>query len=311
MHQKRLEYFLTLCRVRNITRAATELFLTRQAISNCIRDLEEEVGAQLFTRSKEGVALTEAGALFKEFVDRDAQLWSEMLERIQSVQTQMKIRIGTHLMHAGPDLIHMITSFEGENTNTRISFHDSEDSSTFFQMLREDSLDIALTRKAPAAADLRFIKLRDLKVFALVSSQSDFRSQTRIDFMNDMNGETYLTVSLETLEEIRQYLETAGMEFEYIVPNTTLLKELIENNRGFFVAPEFAVPKLLTNRIIAREIYNYPLVVGSYLVFRSYASSHVKRFIDYMLVRVAETNCNKRPCVDLLQEDVNLSPYVM
>ena len=56
-----LKYFLAIARQQNITRAAEELHLTQPTLSRQLQDLEEELGAPLFTREKRRMELTEAG----------------------------------------------------------------------------------------------------------------------------------------------------------------------------------------------------------------------------------------------------------
>lgn len=60
-----LRQFLTVARLRNITRAATELALSQPALSRSIQRLEEEFGQPLFERTSRSVELTEAGVLLQ------------------------------------------------------------------------------------------------------------------------------------------------------------------------------------------------------------------------------------------------------
>lgn len=73
MTLKQISYFQAVCEKGNISSAAEDLFVSRSVISRAIADLEEEFGAPLFTRSKNGVALTESGhilaKLFSGFTD--------------------------------------------------------------------------------------------------------------------------------------------------------------------------------------------------------------------------------------------------
>jgi len=65
MNFQNLEYFITVARCRNITRAAEELGITQQALSNQIMRLEQELGCKLFER-KNGLTLTSSGRRFYE-----------------------------------------------------------------------------------------------------------------------------------------------------------------------------------------------------------------------------------------------------
>ena len=65
MQPKQLQYFITAYATKNIQRTAEKLFVSRQGISKTIRELEQELGADLFLRSSKGLEPTDfAEALF-------------------------------------------------------------------------------------------------------------------------------------------------------------------------------------------------------------------------------------------------------
>ncbi|NIC07149.1 pca operon transcription factor PcaQ [Billgrantia bachuensis] len=58
---RHLQAFLEVARQRSFARAAERLAITQPGISKAIRELEENLGAALFERTPQGVALTQAG----------------------------------------------------------------------------------------------------------------------------------------------------------------------------------------------------------------------------------------------------------
>lgn len=58
---RHLQAFLEVARQRSFARAAERLAITQPGISKTIRELEESLGASLFERTPQGVALTQAG----------------------------------------------------------------------------------------------------------------------------------------------------------------------------------------------------------------------------------------------------------
>lgn len=66
MDEKDLQIFLTLAETGNLTRTAEKLYLAQPTLSKRLQNLESELGATLFLRSKHGVTLTPAGEAARE-----------------------------------------------------------------------------------------------------------------------------------------------------------------------------------------------------------------------------------------------------
>ncbi len=71
-----LAAFLAIAREGHLTRAARTLHLTQPAVSAQLRRLEEDVDVQLFHRTPKGMELTEAGSIFRRYVE-EAATWLE------------------------------------------------------------------------------------------------------------------------------------------------------------------------------------------------------------------------------------------
>ena len=64
MKLSQLEYFQTICKHCNLTRAAEELHVSQPSLTHVIHDLEQEFGLTLFLRQNKGLVLTEEGRQF-------------------------------------------------------------------------------------------------------------------------------------------------------------------------------------------------------------------------------------------------------
>ena len=64
MTLQQLQYFVTVCKYQNLTKAARELSISQPGISTSIRELETECGFALFERRPNSIALTDQGESF-------------------------------------------------------------------------------------------------------------------------------------------------------------------------------------------------------------------------------------------------------
>lgn len=65
-----VRYFLALCKEQNFSRAAKRCSVTQPSLTNGIKDLEGELGGQLFHRDRSGIRMTELGKLMQPYMQR-------------------------------------------------------------------------------------------------------------------------------------------------------------------------------------------------------------------------------------------------
>ena len=98
MELRVLKYFLAVAREENITKAAALLHLTQPTLSRQLMQLEEELGVQLFRRSRYHIELTEDGMLLRrraqELVDLAEKTTREFSLRETELMGEIAIGAG-------------------------------------------------------------------------------------------------------------------------------------------------------------------------------------------------------------------------
>jgi DNA-binding transcriptional LysR family regulator len=56
-----MKCFSVLCSCKSVSRAAENLFMSQQGVSNLLQRLEKELGVELFKRTRNGLELTKYG----------------------------------------------------------------------------------------------------------------------------------------------------------------------------------------------------------------------------------------------------------
>ncbi len=85
-----VEYMLAVCNYGSISKAASELMVSRPAISRALRELETEFGLVLFARTTGGVELTEIGVLFYEKCRRIIEMVGNLSAEMQQIKASLQ-----------------------------------------------------------------------------------------------------------------------------------------------------------------------------------------------------------------------------
>jgi DNA-binding transcriptional LysR family regulator len=90
VHGRDLRYFITVAEELHFTRAAERLYLSQPALSKQIRMLERQIGADLFERDRQGVALTPVGVALLPHARRVLAAWDEAWQAAEQVKSEQR-----------------------------------------------------------------------------------------------------------------------------------------------------------------------------------------------------------------------------
>lgn len=97
LNYRHLQYFWAVAKEGHLTRAAERLRVAQSALSAQIRQLEKELGHELFVREGRKLHLTEVGRLILGYADNIFTMGGEMLAAVSSGEGQgvQQLRIGS------------------------------------------------------------------------------------------------------------------------------------------------------------------------------------------------------------------------
>lgn len=90
MTLQQLRYAVCIANNKSMNRAAAELFITQPSLSSTIRDLENEIGIILFSRSNKGIVITPEGEEFLGYARQMVEHYKLIEERFLENKSQKK-----------------------------------------------------------------------------------------------------------------------------------------------------------------------------------------------------------------------------
>ncbi len=152
---RQIRIFLSAAKHLSFTRAAEELHISAPAISLQIKEMEEDIGVNLFTRENRKVALTSAGEYFLLYARRVSSTLNEantMMERFRGTQFR-HLKIGV-VSTAKYFLPHLLVEFKKDLPNLQIKV-EARNRQQLVELLRDGEIDVAIMGLPPKEIDTR------------------------------------------------------------------------------------------------------------------------------------------------------------
>jgi LysR family transcriptional regulator, hca operon transcriptional activator len=289
MELRHLRYFVAVVEEGSLTTAAERRLHTSQpSLSRQIRDLEDQVGAELLSRSVHGVELTPAG---KAFLDHARLALMQVEAAVEAARRAAQpdrrtFAIGFQTgqeMTWLPRAMHVLRD-ELKNIEVKIS---SDYSPDLAQALVRGRLDVAFLRVEPTfELDYKVVDHEPLIVLMPSDHELAMREAVR---PQDFVGETFVGGSgkagvLHAVTE--NYLRRSGLDIElsHGVDNLAMVMSLVASTRGLALMPAYAknlVPSTVVTRPLEGEAPTIDLAVG-------YSKSNSSPILKLFLSRLDE-----------------------
>ncbi|GAX47247.1 LysR family transcriptional regulator [Lactococcus reticulitermitis] len=176
MRIQQLKYIIKIVETGSMNEASKHLFVTQPSLSNAVRELEEEMGIKIFTRSTRGITLTSDGAEFLSYA-RQIVEQTELLEERYKYKHEKKELFAVSAQHY---------AFVVES---------------FASILREN--------------DMRNYELilRETRTHEVIADVRDFRSEIGVLYLNDFNRDVLTKLFLDNNLEFTPLFQTVPHVF--------------------------------------------------------------------------------------------------
>ncbi len=290
MELRHLRYFVAVAEAGSLTVAAQRRLHTSQpSLSRQIRDLEDEVGAQLLTRNARGIELTPAGRAFLDHAHLVLSQVEAAAEAARRVAHPAKpcFAMGFLTGHEWTWMPGALRILRDELPNIDVMIS-SQYSPRLANALLEGNVDAAFLRREKGVPGLAFRLLVKEPLVVILPSDHRLAALKAIS-PGDLVGETFVTVS-DTAPVLRvvidNYLKRSGTDIRpaHEADHLAMGMSLIASTRGVGLLPAYAqnfLPSSVTSRPLKGDTPTIELVLG-------YKKSNESPILKLLLSRLDE-----------------------
>jgi DNA-binding transcriptional LysR family regulator len=237
-----MNYVLTLARILNFNKAASEMGISQPTLTYHIKNIESEIGFTIFLREGKNVSLTLAGEQFCTSLRQIVEEYKTAVERGQNLSGRYKttIRIGLPMRAAIPKLPEAIRRFSVERPEVLVTtdFHGYGDFTHFLS--GQNDMEFMLQEDADSMTGVRSVSLYRSGI-SLITDASDVLASKKMIRMDDLKGRRLMVGggSPPALRKVQHRIVSSGLVESFNSPDHDTTLTNVAAGQGICLAPEF------------------------------------------------------------------------
>ncbi|MBI1890518.1 MAG: transcriptional activator NhaR [Burkholderiales bacterium] len=243
LNYKHLRYFWVVAKSGAIARAGEQLHLTPQSISGQLRELEENLGVELFRRAGRGLELTDAGRRILTYAEQIFSLGDELLEVVRDQAARISTPFFVGIADSVPKMIayRLVEPALSLPEPIRLVCREGRLNSLLAE-LAVHRLDLVIAdRPMPSNLNVRgyshLLGESELTVFG----KPDLVRKLKGEFPASLHGAPFLLPGADVMirPRLEQWFSTHGLQPHIIgeFDDSALLQAFGQAGAGLFVAP--------------------------------------------------------------------------
>ncbi|WP_180179060.1 LysR family transcriptional regulator [Acinetobacter sp. YH12041] len=244
MELRHLRYFITVAQEQSFTRAAEKLFTAQPSLSQQIKDLEQEVGVNLFERSSRKIQLTDEGKAFLIYAEKALENAKLAVASARQVAQQKNNQIHIGFLNVAELKVmpHILAKLKKTMPYLKIHLH-----SLFcleqLQRLKNAELDLSITRFQMDHPDFDNIHLLTEQIHLVAAKH--LHPTDRILKLQELKNHTIImcdqNASPVFYERLNALMSFDQLKHDQVLWATNVLQHinLINMGMGFSFAPDY------------------------------------------------------------------------
>ena len=287
MELRTLNYFVTVAEELNITKAASILRISQPPLSAQIKNLEEELGTELFVRGKRRLELTDAGQLLYQRAKDILNLSKKASAEIAELNRGMTGTVTIGLVEGmAPDIAaEWFVGFLAEHPGVRFRILDGN-SDDLIEKMRGGLIGLAVITAPYDQLLLNSFHVGQEKMVALMNRTHPLaESKKKRLEIADLIGEPLIVPSRKAhIEDIKRWFRAFGAAPNIVCEMDNYLDAAALAGRGIGISIFPQTAYILNDSLISREIAGPDKKVEYLFVWRKGhpLPTVEERFIDYV-----------------------------
>ncbi|RVU70777.1 MULTISPECIES: LysR family transcriptional regulator [Lactobacillus] len=231
MNLTNLKYFIAVAGLGSITEAAKEAYVSQSAVSKMIKQLEDEIGVQLFDREGRTIKLNQQGKLFYSYVSDSLNLLDRGIKAVQGSKNINQKPLNVLFTVASPLIAKIITRMQEVLPHVSLNIHQknafAKDLEQFdfiistkpipnFTSIPLITEEIMIAAKKGILPNQDFIEIKSLKNYPFIGLDQDTELQQTIDqFLLKENTKLNYQYQSDEPATVRQLI-TSGLGMGFV-----------------------------------------------------------------------------------------------
>lgn len=262
MRIQQLEYLERIVEAGSINEAAKRLFLTQPSLSNAVKELENEMGIQIFQRSSGGISLTAEGREFMTYSKQILDQVNLMNERYKNGQQRkqsfsVSAQHYAFVVHAFVELIKSVNANEYQftlrETETQNIFNDLAQFKSELGILYTNGFNQKIMQRLFKENNLVFTPLFVAKPHIFVSRYNPLTSKSSVN-LSDLEDYPYLSYEQGEVNSFyfsEEILSTLSHKKSIKVSDRATIFNLMVGLNGYTISSGIISSKLNDDKIVA------------------------------------------------------------
>ena len=262
MRIQQLEYLERIVEAGSINEAAKRLFLTQPSLSNAVKELENEMGIQIFQRSSGGISLTAEGREFMTYSKQILDQVNLMNERYKNGQQRkqsfsVSAQHYAFVVHAFVELIKSVNANEYQftlrETETQNIFNDRAQFKSELGILYTNGFNQKIMQRLFKENNLVFTPLFVAKPHIFVSRYNPLTSKSSVN-LSDLEDYPYLSYEQGEVNSFyfsEEILSTLSHKKTIKVSDRATIFNLMVGLNGYTISSGIISSKLNDDKIVA------------------------------------------------------------